>query len=185
MSTVVVRGDARALSLTPDLPDLLIAGNLGAQHERICDAARERAGSINDYTFLAGSRTKRSSSVMQLQHCASSPRCTKDLDYSPWKLLHVARQCHLPRTCRRGGGRGCGDHYACDRDETSLAECIARLWSDTARRSTLRENGPRRARCFSWVRTATLLADLLVKLGPQNLPADLLPLTSPLAPGDM
>ena len=41
MTTLVIRAYARALSLAPDLPDLLIGGSLGAQRERICEVARQ------------------------------------------------------------------------------------------------------------------------------------------------
>ncbi len=96
MTTLVIRVYARALSLAPDLPDLLIGGSLGAQRERICEVAGQTE-SIGDFTFSDGSRMKTCGSATQAQLCAFSPRSTRDLDFNRWKLLHAVRRSSCSR----------------------------------------------------------------------------------------
>jgi glycosyltransferase involved in cell wall biosynthesis len=164
MSTVVVRAYARALSLTPDLPDLLIAGELGGQRERICDVARECG--VDRRLHLLG----RISDEALRQRYASAALCVQPSLYEGFGLQPLeALACGAPLVVFPEPAVeevvGEAAIITRDRNETSLAECIARLWSDKSQRANLRENGRRRATFFSWVRTARLLADLLVEMG--------------------
>ena len=167
MSTVVVRAYARALSSTRDLPDLFIAGELGGQRERICDAARECG--VDRRLHLLG----RISDEALRQRYASAAMCVQPSLYEGFGLQPLeALACGAPLvvfpepTVEEVVGEAA--IITRDRDETSLAECIARLWSDKPQRATLRENGLRRATLFSWARTARLLSDLLVEMAPSK-----------------
>lgn len=164
MSTVVVHAYAKALSLAPDLPDLSIGGNLGAQHERIYGAALESG--VDRRVHLLG----RISDEELRQRYASAALCVQPSQYEGFGLQPLeALACGAPLVIfpEPAVEEVVGDAAIITHDckELSLAESIARLWHDESQRSTLRERGPRRAASFSWVRTATLLADLLVEMG--------------------
>ena len=163
MSTLVVRAYARALSVAPDLPDLFVGGNLGTQYESICHAARESG--VEQRLHLLG----RISDEELRQRYASATLCVQPsqnegFGVQPLEVLACgARLIIFPEPAVQ---EVVGDVAVVTRDDSEhfLAEAIAQLWNDKDQRSTLRENGRKRATRFSWERTSTLLADLLVSM---------------------
>ena len=160
---MVVRAYARALSLAPDLPDLFIGGNLGAQYEHICHIARETG--VEQRLHLLG----RISDEELRQRYASASVCVQPSQYEGFGLQPLeALACGAPLVISPEPSvqEVVGDAAVIARDssEISLADCIAKLWCDKAQMSSLRKQGPTRAAQFSWERTSTLLADLLLKL---------------------
>ncbi len=163
MTELVVRAYARALSLAPDLPDLFIGGNLGAQYEQICHTARETG--VEQRLHLLG----RISDEELRQRYASASVCVQPSQYEGFGLQPLeALACGAPLVISPEPSvqEVVGDAAVIARDssEISLADCIAKLWCDKAQMSSLRKQGPTRAAQFSWERTSTLLADLLLKL---------------------
>ena len=163
MSTLVVRAYAKALSLAPDLPDLLIGGNLGGQRERICEVARQTG--VDRRLHLLG----RISDEELRQRYADAAICVQPSLYEGFGLQPLeALACGAPLVIfpEPTVMEVVGDAALVAEvgDEISLAECVAELWYDKAQMSSLREKGPKRAALFSWERTSTLLADLLVNV---------------------
>ena len=163
LSTVVVRAYSRALSLAPDLPDLYIAGDLGSQRKAVIGVAR--ASKVDHRIHLLG----RISDDQLRERYAGAALCVQPSLYEGFGLQPLeALACGAPLIVfpEPSVEEVVGDAavIANDRDETSLANCIARLWADTELRSALQEDGPRRAAVFSWTRTATLVADILVEM---------------------
>ena len=163
MTTVVVRAYAQALSLAPDLPDLVIAGNLGAQGRKVHEAAR--ACGVDQRLCLLG----RISDEELRRRYATAAVCVQPSLYEGFGLQPLeALACGAPlvvfpepAVVEVVGQAALVTHHC---DDTSLARSIAELWCDEPRRSHLRRCGPPRAAELSWQRTATLLADLLVEL---------------------
>ena len=163
MSTLVVRAYARALALAPDLPDLFIGGNLGAQHERICEVARQTG--VDRRLHLLG----RISDEELRARYADAAVCVQPSLYEGFGLQPLeALACGAPLVIfpEPTVMEVVGDAalVADSGDEIALATCLAQLWCDKAQMSSLREKGPKRANLFSWKRTSTLLADLLVNV---------------------
>jgi glycosyltransferase involved in cell wall biosynthesis len=149
--------------LAPDLPDLYIAGDLGSQRKAVFDVAR--ASKVDHRIHLLG----RISDDQLRERYAGAALCVQPSLYEGFGLQPLeALACGAPLIVfpEPSVEEVVGDAavIAKDRDETSLANCIARLWDDTELRSALQEDGPRRAAVFSWTRTATLVADLLVEM---------------------
>ena len=80
MSALVVRAYAKALSMAPDLPDLVIGGNLGSQYKRICSTAREIG--VDQRLHLLG----RISDEELRQHYASAAMCVQPSQYEGFGL---------------------------------------------------------------------------------------------------
>ena len=123
-----------------------------------------RPASNNDCIYLVGSRTKNS-----VQRYASASVCVQPSQYEGFGLQPLeALACGAPLVISPEPSvqEVVGDAAVIARDssELSLADCIAKLWCDKAQMSSLRKQGPMRAAQFSWERTSTLLADLLVSL---------------------
>jgi glycosyltransferase involved in cell wall biosynthesis len=161
MSTLMVRAYAKALTMAPDLPDLVIGGNLGSQHERVCSTARETG--VDQRLHLLG----RISDEELRQRYASAAMCVQPSQYEGFGLQPLeALACGAPLVIlpEPAVQEVVGDVAVIAREgnENSLAHCIEQLWRDKAEMSSLREKGPERAALFSWERTSTLLADLLV-----------------------
>ena len=163
MTSVVVRAYAQALHLAPDLPDLLIAGDPGAQGRRICEAAR--ACGVEHRLRLLG----RIPDEELRRHYASAALCVQPSLYEGFGLQPLeALACGAPLVVfpEPAVQEVVGDAALITRDrgESTLARGMAQLWFDAAKRSHLRDRGPKRAATLSWSRTATLLADLLVEM---------------------
>jgi glycosyltransferase involved in cell wall biosynthesis len=161
MTTLVVCAYAKATSLVPDLPDLFIAGELGLQRTRILDTAR--ACGVDHRVRLLGRISDE-----ELRHrYASAVLCVQPSTYEGFGLQPLeALACGAPLIVfpepaveEVVGGAAV---FTGERTEHALATAIARLWSEPAQRSVLRDRGPERAQAFSWVRTATLVAELLL-----------------------
>ena len=163
MTALVIRTYARALSLAPDLPDLFIGGNLGAQRDHICEVARQTG--VNRRLHLLG----RISDEKLREHYASAALCVQPSQYEGFGLQPLeALACGAPLivfpepAVEEVVGDAAIITDCCN--EASLSQCIARLWNDESQRLALRENGPKRAAIFPWTRTASLLANILVDM---------------------
>jgi glycosyltransferase involved in cell wall biosynthesis len=163
MSMLMVRAYARALSMAPDLPDLVIGGDLGSQHERICSTARETG--VDQRLHLLG----RISDEELRRRYASAAMCVQPSQYEGFGLQPLeALACGAPLVIlpEPAVEEVVGDVAVIAREsnETSLAHSIGQLWHDKDEMTSLRKKGPERAALFSWDRTSTLLADLLVNV---------------------
>jgi glycosyltransferase involved in cell wall biosynthesis len=163
MSTLVIHAYAKALLLAPDLPDLLIGGDLGVQRQRICHVARQCG--VDRRLHLLG----RISDEELRRRYADAALCVQPSRYEGFGLQPLeALACGAPLVISPEPTMvevvGDAAIVAEGNDVASLAECIAELWHDRNRRVTLHENGPRRAALFPWERSATLLAELLVNM---------------------
>lgn len=153
--------------MAPDLPDLVIGGNLGSQYERICSAARETG--VDQRLHLLG----RISDEELRRRYASAEMCVQPSQYEGFGLQPLeAIACGAPLVISPEPAvqEVVGDAavIASGGDEISLAHCIERLWHDKAQMTSLREKGPKRAALFPWEGTSTLLADLLVNVTQSN-----------------
>lgn len=160
-STVVVRAYARALRTVPDLPDLVIAGDLGHQSRLVSDAA-EHAG-IQARVHLLGRV-----SDDDLRHSyAHAALCVQPARYEGFGLQPLeALACGAPLVvfAEPAVQEVVGDAalIVVDKTEDALAAAMVQLWQDERLRTRLHELGPKRAAELPWSATATRLRELLM-----------------------
>jgi glycosyltransferase involved in cell wall biosynthesis len=162
-SVLVVRAYARALQTTPTLPDLAIAGELGAR-ARLVDQTAAELG-IQQRVRLLGRISDE-----ELRSCYSHAAiCAQPAQYEGFGLQPLeALSCGaplivFPDPAVREVVNGAAVVVE-ERAETALTRAITDLWADSELRATLREKGPKRAAEFSWAATAEKFRVLLSEL---------------------
>jgi glycosyltransferase involved in cell wall biosynthesis len=160
-SVLVVGAYARALRLAPDLPDLVIAGDLGGQADLVVQRA-EQAG-VRGRVRLLG----RVNDDELRQYYSSAVACVQPARYEGFGLQPLeALACGaalivLDEPAVREVVSDAA-HVVVDETEPALAAAIVELWTNEALRAGLHESGPKRAAEFTWLSTAQRLLELLV-----------------------
>lgn len=159
-SALVVRAYAQACLTAPDMPDLIIAGDLGERASSVLAAAQET--NVLSRVQLLGRI-----SDDDLRHSySSSAMCVQPASYEGFGLQPLeALACGSPLIvfAEPAVEEVVGDAaiVLVDRSVSALANAMAQLWHDPLRREQLRRNGPQRAQGFSWDETARKLHELL------------------------
>jgi glycosyltransferase involved in cell wall biosynthesis len=159
-SIVLVNAYAKALQLVPDLPDLVIAGNLGGRSQLVTHAAEEIG--VGDRVRLLG----RISDEELRSRYAHASLCVQPAKYEGFGLQPLeALACGAPLIVftEPAVEEVVGDAaiVVSERTEVALADAIAKLWADRELRDSLRCAGPKRAQEFPWAATAYELHKLL------------------------
>ncbi|MHB8246179.1 MAG: glycosyltransferase family 4 protein [Acidimicrobiales bacterium] len=159
-SIVVVRAYARALRSVPDLPDLVIAGNLGSVAPLVSEVAHD-AG-IEARVHLLG---RVSDDDLRQSH-AHAALCVQPARYEGFGLQPLeALACGAPLVvfAEPSVQEVVGDAAMVlfDKTEDALAGAIAQLWQDETLRASFRELGPKRAAELPWSATVRKLEELL------------------------
>jgi len=162
-TTMLVRAYAEALRMAPDLPDLVIAGNLGNQSELVIDVIRESGikSRVSLLGWISDEELRRAYTRTAL--------CVQPARYEGFGLQPLeAIACGAPLiiVAEPSVEEVIGQAGVVVRDPapTPLATAIARLWRDKDARQRLRSIGPKRASEFPWSRTVEGISDLLHKL---------------------
>lgn len=162
-SRMVVQAYAFALHEAPDLPDLVIAGNLGQMEEQVRQEVDRLgvAGRVN----LVG---RVSDEDLRLGY-GRSVACLQPAHYEGFGLQPLeALACGAPLVVFSdpavkevvGGAAVVVE----ERSATSLGGALAGLWASPERRAELRRLGPSQAAQFTWEATAARLRALLDSL---------------------
>lgn len=152
-SAAVVRAYSEALSNCPDLPDLVIGGDLGPNFELVRNVATQ-TGIASRLRLLGRVRD-----VELRDRYANCAVCVQPARYEGFGLQPLeALSCGAPLVVQAEGAvLEVVDGAALvleDDDPNSLANAIVNLWNDPGRRKELRAAGPERAAAFRWSTTA-------------------------------
>jgi glycosyltransferase involved in cell wall biosynthesis len=161
-SVLVVDAYARALTTVPELPDLLIGGNLG-ENARLVRCTANELG-ITSRVQLLGYI----SDEQLRQRYAHSCMCVQPARYEGFGLQPLeALACGaalivFPEPAVQEVVAGAATVVP-EKTAAALADAIVKLWSDGSLRASLREAGPKRAAGYTWAATAKKLHELLLQ----------------------
>jgi glycosyltransferase involved in cell wall biosynthesis len=159
-TATVVTSYARSLMLAPDLPDLVVGGQLGEQLD-LARKAAEEAGIVDRVRFVGYLSDE------DLRHSfAHAAVCVQPSHYEAFGLVNLeALACGAPLVVvpEPAVEEVVGDAALVvkNSDPESIARGIADLWQDGNKRSELRARGPERAAEFSWTKTGEAIRQLL------------------------
>lgn len=166
-TTTVVQAYSEALKLSPDLPDLVIGGDLGPNMELAHNAAAE-AQAVTRVQFLG--RVTDTELRHRYANCAICIQLTRyeGFGLQPLEALACGAPVLVPPEAAVLEVVGGAAVIADDGHPSAIAKVIVDLWNDPNRRARLRAAGPRRAAEFSWPDTATRIHDALLQLAPSG-----------------
>ncbi|HMK97598.1 MAG TPA: glycosyltransferase family 1 protein [Acidimicrobiales bacterium] len=158
---LVVRAYREAVSMVPDLPDLVVAGELGELGASI--HAMAKGSGISSRVHLQGRVSDE-----ELRRCyAHAALCVQPARYEGFGLQPLeALACGAPLIVIEEPAVhevvGEAAVVVAEQSDAALAKAMVELWSGGARRGRLRKAGPLRAAMFPWQLTASRLRDLLL-----------------------
>ena len=166
---MLVHAYASALAIEPQLPDLTIAGNLGAVANVVTEAAT--ALDITGHIHLLGRVDD--SHLRRLYSRATI--CIQPARYEGFGLQPLeALACGAPLLVYPDPAVqevvGTAAALIPGRTQSDLACAIVDLWRDEPLRASCRTTGPARAATFTWTSTAKLLAQLLQDIASDRPP---------------
>lgn len=162
-TTAVVQAYSEALKLSPDLPDLVIGGDLGSNVEQAYDAAA-KAQTMPRLHLLG--RITDSELQSRYANCAICIQLTRyeGFGLQPLEALACGAPVLIPPEAAVLEVVGGAAVVADDSNPGAIAKVIVDLWNDPDRRARLRAAGPSRAAQFGWPDAAARIHDALLQL---------------------